>query len=57
MSHEEHEVQAAIEAAVKALVRAAELAERVGYGTQVRESLADALRAARYALNTAHDRA
>jgi hypothetical protein len=56
MSHDEREAQAAIEEAVKALTRAAELSERVGYGPQVLGSLADALREARYALATVHGR-
>ncbi len=48
----EQEANAAIEAALKALTKAAELAERVGYGSQVLGPLADAQRDTRYALDT-----
>lgn len=51
----EDEAQAAIEAALKALTRAAELVERVGYGPQVWQPLEDALKSTRYALHTARE--
>lgn len=54
---DEQQARAAIEAALKALVRAAELVERVGYGQFVLEPLEDAQKSARCALNAALDRA
>lgn len=50
---EEKDAQEALRAAVKALLRASELCEAVGYGSQVLGPLADAQREANYALDTA----
>lgn len=46
----------ALETAVRMLSRAVELSERAGFGSQIAGPLADALRDARYALDTAQGR-
>lgn len=43
----------AIKTALQALLRARELSERAGYGSQIIGALEDARREAQYALNTA----
>jgi hypothetical protein len=55
-TQEEREAVAAIQAAAQALMRAVELAERAGYGSQIVGSLGDAQRDLRYALDTAAGR-
>ena len=52
-SFDETAANEAIEDALKAIQRARELSERVGYGSQVVGPLADAQREAQYALDTA----
>ena len=54
MSREEQEAAEAIQAALQALARAAELSERAGYGTQISHSIAEAQAHARLALDTAN---
>jgi hypothetical protein len=56
MTGPEKQAVEALETAVRMLSRAAELSERAGYGSQVTGPLADALRDARYALDTAQGR-
>jgi hypothetical protein len=52
-SPEESAANEAIQNALKALLRAGELAERAGYGSLVLGPLADAQRDTQYALDTA----
>lgn len=52
MITDEFEANNAIKEALKAIQRAIELSERVGYGSQVLGPLADAQRETQYALNT-----
>lgn len=54
MSPEEREAAEAIQAALQALARAAELSERAGYGTQIAHSIAEAQEHMRHALDTAN---
>lgn len=56
MNAQEREVTEAMRQALQALTRAQELAERVGYGSMVLGPLAEAQKAARYALDTAEGR-
>ena len=52
-SHEEKAANEAIKAALQSLLRARELSEAAGYGSQVIGPLADAQRDTQYALDTA----
>lgn len=56
MSTDEKAAQAAIREALAAIQRAAELAEQVGYGSQVLGPLSDAERETQYAYDTAMGR-
>ena len=53
MKQSEREANQAIQLAVQALVRALELSEQSGYGSQVLVPLTEALKESRYALDTA----
>jgi hypothetical protein len=53
ISDEERAAQEAIKVALQALLRARELSEAAGYGSQVVGPLADAQKEAQYALDTA----
>lgn len=56
MSDKETAANAAIKAALQALLRAQELSEQAGYGSLVLGPLADAQREAQYAYDTATGR-
>lgn len=56
MSDKEAAANAAIKAALQALLRAQELSEQAGYGSLVLGPLADAQREAQYAYDTATGR-
>lgn len=56
MSDKEAAANAAIKAALQALLRAQELSEQAGYGSLVLGPLADAQRDTQYAYNTATGR-
>lgn len=56
MSIDERTANEALREALQALTRADELAERAGYGSVILCALDEALRAARYALDTAEGR-
>lgn len=53
IAHEENGANEAIKAALQALLRARELSEAAGYGSQVIVPLAKAQRETQYALDTA----
>jgi hypothetical protein len=52
----EHEAQQALRTALEALRTADAACEAVGYGWQVLEAVAEAVKAAQYALDIAEDR-
>lgn len=56
MTQAEREAVEAMQAAAQALTKAAELAERADYGTQITQSLTEAQKEVRFALDTAHGR-
>lgn len=56
MTQAEREAVEAMEAAAQALTKATELAERADYGTQIMQSLVEAQKELRFALDTAHGR-